>query len=410
MTGERPGSGVEAAARHALGWLAFGCLAGMWLSILLLAPSLPVGEWTYGRWVPAHLNTQLYGWTSLPLVGWLFAIYQVDGSRAGRWSVAAVRAWSVALAAGTLHWIAGNTSGKIFLDWKGGALAAFLAAQAFLWIVLFLAWRERSPAWSVVKRRCSLAGLAALALVPLSLGFAASPDVYPPVDRTTGGPTGSSLLGSTLVVVGLLGILPRVAGLERRRPASRFAPAWFAAGWVVFGITEAVGGTHFDWWQLLAMAMLLPWVWLLPAEWTACVWPAECRPWRRSMFFWWGLLVLSGLLAYAPGVLDRIKFTQGLVAHSHLAMAGFTTSFCAHLLVWLTGRRLGGTAAVVAWNAAAFGMVVVLASAGWREGAGYSWMVESPWWRSAAFAARAGCGGLMAVLAVVWWNSWNRNR
>ena len=89
MSGDGHAGGMETAARHALGWLLFGNLAGLWLSVLLLWPDLGAGEWTYGRWVPVHLNVQLYGWTSLPLVAWLMAIYQVDASRVRRWGAAA---------------------------------------------------------------------------------------------------------------------------------------------------------------------------------------------------------------------------------------------------------------------------------------------------------------------------------
>ena len=99
MSGDGHAGGMETAARHALGWLLFGNLAGLWLSVLLLWPELGAGEWTYGRWVPVHLNVQLYGWTSLPLVAWLMAIYQVDASRVRRWGAAAVWALTAALAA-----------------------------------------------------------------------------------------------------------------------------------------------------------------------------------------------------------------------------------------------------------------------------------------------------------------------
>ena len=107
------------------------------------------GEWTYGRWVPAHLNVQLYGWTSLPLVAWLFAIYEVDLGRARAWAPAAV--WGVDRGAGgraCMDWLNGGSSGKIFLDWKGGALVAFLLAQMIVWWVLAVAWRDRAARWS----------------------------------------------------------------------------------------------------------------------------------------------------------------------------------------------------------------------------------------------------------------------
>lgn len=120
------------------------------------------------------------------------------------------------------------------------------------------------------------------------------------------------------------------------------------------------------------------------------------------MLLWWALLVVSGVAAFLPGVLDRLKFTQGLVAHSHLAMAGFTTSFCAVILSTL-GVRLGSTRDIVVWNLAAFGMVVALSVMGWLEGAGNSWMIERPAWRTVGLAVRTLCGAVMVAVAAKWW-------
>ncbi len=398
---EQPG--IPTALRHALGWLVVGNAAGFYLSLLVMFPQFQPAEWSYGRWVPVHLNVQLYGWTSLPLVAWLLAIYQVASSKARVWASTAVWAWSAALALGVLHWLGGVTSGKIFLDWKGGALWGFIAAQVILWLVLAAAWRERAGAWSRLRQAASLAGLIGLAVVPVSLAFAASPAVYPPVDRTTGGPTGSSLLGSSLIVVGLMLLLPRVAAVSRKVVKSRATWLFFWLSWVIFGVTEAMGGTHIDAHQIGAMLFLLPWVWCLPRDYAGFEWPEGSRVWRGAMFGWWGTLVVSGLLMYQPGVLDRLKFTQGLVAHSHLAMAGFTTSFCALLMVLASGRRIGGTWSVALWHGAAFAMIVTLALVGWNEGDGPSWMVESPAWRNLGLLIRAACGLLMLGVSVVWW-------
>ena len=402
-TREKGESGVHTALQHALGWLVCGNAVGFYLSLLLLFPGLQLAHLTYGRWVPVHLNVQLYGWTSLPLVAWLFSIYQVDRARVRRWAAAAVWAWSAALALGVLHWLGGVTSGKIFLDWQGGALWGFAVAQAVLWVVLAAAWRERAGAWSPLRARALLAGLAGLALVPVSLAFAASPAVYPPVDRTTGGPTGSSLLGSSLIVVGLMLMLPRVAA--RKLPGRKPRAVWmfFAVSWLVFGVTEAMGGTHFQTVQLGAMVMLLPWAWWIPRDWAGFAWPAGAAVWRGAMLAWWGVLVLSGWLMYQPGVLDHLKFTHGLVAHSHLAMAGYTTSFCALLLVLLNGRRIGSGASVVAWHFAALAMIVVLAGMGWKEGGDASWMLSQPAWREWGLGLRSVCGALMLGVSAHWW-------
>lgn len=395
-------SGVSSAVQHALGWLVFGNLVGLYLSVLLLDPSWQLAEWTYGRWVPVHLNVQLYGWTSLPLVAWLISIYEVDRSKYAAWGPAAVWAWTGALAIGVFYWLGGVTSGKLFLDWKAGALWSFSAAQVILWLALAAAWMDRSKGWSKLRRMAALAGLLGLALVPASLVFAASPAVYPPIDRTTGGPTGSSLQGSAMIVVGLMLLLPRVAAICRdtkRRPGIWI---FFALSWIVFGVTEAMGGTHHDPHQIFSMLFLLPWVWWLPKDWKRFEWPEGSAAWRWAMFGWWGMLVVTSLLMYRVGVLDRIKFTQGLVAHSHLAMAGFTTSFCALLLVLVTRRRMGGNVSVVTWHAAALAMIMTLAAMGWREGADPAWMSAQPLWREVGLVARALCGGLMLAVSVLW--------
>lgn len=401
-------SGTRLAVRHALGWLVFGNAVGLYLSLLLVFPNLQSGPLTYGRWMPVHLNVQLYGWTSLPLVAWLLSIYQTDRGRFSAWGSAAVWAWSAALAVGVFHWLAGVTSGKLFLDWKAGALSAFIAAQVILWLALAVSWNGQKHGWSRARRLASLAGLLGLALVPPSLAFAASPAVYPPIDRTTGGPTGSSLQGSALFVIGLMLLLPRVAARQTRSGGNLLLWVFFALSWVVFGVTEVMGGTHYDPHQVFSMLFLLPWVWLLPRDWKRFEWPEGSKVWRWSMFGWWGVLVVTSLAMYQAGVLDRIKFTQALVAHTHLAMAGFTTSFCALLCVLVTRRAIGGAASVVTWHAAALVMIIILAASGWMEGSHPHWMVETPAWRQLGFMLRAGCGALMLAVSIHWlWRTKN---
>jgi hypothetical protein len=62
------------------------------------------GPWTYGRWMPVHINLQLYGWCSLPLAAFPLKLYQADRWPAAQWSRTALWAWSVALTAGSLSW------------------------------------------------------------------------------------------------------------------------------------------------------------------------------------------------------------------------------------------------------------------------------------------------------------------
>jgi len=207
------------AAWHSLAWLLIANCVGLLLAILLLFPGLNgvLGEWTYGRWMPVHLNLQLYGWCSLPLVGWLLKVYRVDATPAARWSRPALWAWSAALAFGAVSWLTGHTGGKLFLDWQGYARVLFPLATFMLWLVL--AWALRSR-WSsdqsvtTAERVAKVFGLIVLLSVPATLYWAADPKIYPPVNPDTGGPTGASLLESTLGIVSVLLLLPYGCGCK----------------------------------------------------------------------------------------------------------------------------------------------------------------------------------------------------
>jgi len=400
--------GIAAAAGHALAWLVAGNAAGLLLATLLLWPG--AGAWlgglTYGRWVPVHLNLQLYGWTSLPLIAWLFAIYQTHSGPSARWAPAAVWAWTAALACGVVWWLAGISSGKIFLDWKGGALAAFLAAQGILWLVLATGLPAAARRDGKSYRRA--AGLLVLACVPCALWRAVNPTVYPPIDPGTGGPTGVSLLGSTLPVVWILLMAPRT--LLGQVPHSRSRRLWalWCGELALFLLLEPVGGRHSAWWQVAALALLLPWIPLVAWDWRRFTWPAKSRPWRRWTLAWWALLVFSGWVAFLPGVLDRLKFGSALVAHAHLAMAGFTSSFAILLLGMLSpaAQTACGRGARV-WNLAVAAHVAALALAGWLEAGEPAWMHEVAAWRHGCFGLRWLAGAVMLAVSGGWLRAWH---
>src|ERR1019366_2480208 len=79
-TPHRAPSVVTSAAWHGLLWLVIANAIGSMIAVLLLIPSLNrlLGEWTYGRWIMVHMNLELYGWTSLPMAGFLFKVFRAD--------------------------------------------------------------------------------------------------------------------------------------------------------------------------------------------------------------------------------------------------------------------------------------------------------------------------------------------
>ena len=324
-------------ALFSAGWLAAANLVGVWLAALLVRPAWGAffGEWTYGRWMALHLNWHLYGWCSLPIVGLLLRRClraNRQGLRGARW---ALSSWSFALLLGGVSWLQGESSGKLFLEWTGLPRLFFVAAMTFL--LGLLAWNvfALSPDMPVAKN--SAAGrqrladrilVGALALVPVLLFCSANRRVYPSVDADTGGPTGASLLGSTLVIILILALIPKLLGLSFRATSSgeRAFWIWFALDCGIFFLINRQHSSHRQWSQILGLGSLGVWVPLLTLHLQRFHWNPESRPWLHATLWWWGILVISGFASFLPGLLDRIKFTHALVAHAHLAMAGLLTS------------------------------------------------------------------------------------
>lgn len=391
-------SALAEAMVHGLFWLVVANGVGVLLALLLLVPggNALLGEWTYGRWVPVHLNLQLFGWTSLPLVGWLLRVYRVDESGLRIVGQVVVWAWSLALVVGAMAWLGGRTSGKIFLDWSGGSLFVFVGALVFLWVVLVMGWgRSGRGGWR-------FAGLLALAMIPISMVVAASREIYPPVNPASGGPTGASLLGSTLFVVFLLLLVPRSLGKVRIKGGwwTRVAWAVFAGEVVVCLFLEKPQASHREVGQWLGLGLLLLWAPLLPLFFRAYAWERAERRWLYAFLAWLALLLVSGWLAFLPGVLDEIKFTSALVAHSHLAMAGFTSAFLLFMMAVLSGRGELLRGGFWPWNLAVMGYVALMMWAGVCEARDWGWVMEGGAGRAWVYSLRLLCG--VVLLAVSW--------
>jgi cytochrome c oxidase cbb3-type subunit 1 len=400
------------AALHSLGWLFAANLIGVWLAVLLLFPNAGrwLGEWTYGRWTPVHLNFQLYGWMALPLVAWAIRIYRAEREPMATWSRAALLLWSLALVVGAISWLSGTTSGKLFLDWAGFVRILFPLCIFFLWCVLAVAYARawRSPGnRRLVVRAVKLLGLLLLLLVPFLIYIASSPFIYPAVNPDSGGPTGASQLESTLVVVLILLLLPY--GLTRRNPAGR---RWIISSWILLALEAllclALGRadvSHHRPVQFISLASLMAWVPLLPAYFSAFHWPRSTRMWRYAAFAWWALLVPTGWAFFLPGILDRLKFTDALVGHSILAMAGFVSS----LLILILGVLLADNAGIFnsrwaffAWHGATLAYVVLFLFAGWREGADPAFTIVPGPARNALYIVRLLLGIAMTAASAEW--------
>jgi len=400
------------AALHSLGWLFAANLIGVWLAVLLLFPNAGrwLGSWSYGRWTPVHLNFQLYGWMALPLVGWAIRTYRADREAMVTWSRTALTLWSLALTIGAVSWLSGSSSGKLFLDWTGFARIFFPLAILFLWGTLAWAyirsWRDADRD-SFGIGTAKVLGLAVLLLVPFAIYAASNPAIYPAVNPDTGGPTGASQLESTLMVVLILLLLPY--GLTRRKPA---CARWILSSWVVLCVEALMclglgraDVSHHQPVQFLTLGSLLVWVPLVPAYFHSFEWPRNTRLWRWAALGWWAILVPTGWAFFLPGILDRLKFTDGLVGHSILAMAGFVSSLLILILAVLIdkdGEVFNTRWAFVAWHGATLAYVVLFLWAGWREGVDPTFTIVPGPARDVLYAVRLVLGIAMTAASGEW--------
>jgi cytochrome c oxidase cbb3-type subunit I len=405
-------AGVTASVQHALGWLVAGNAIGVMIAILLLLPQLNLwlGEWTYGRWMMVHMNTALFGWCSVPMLALLFKAYGTDRGSLAVWGRPIVWLWSFALLVGSYSWLQGHSSGKLFMDWSGYARVLFPLALFGLWVFLALAVLKNRDAQhgSRAALFARLAGLLVLLPVPFVLYLMSSPDLYPAVDPGTGGPTGASQLESTLAVVLILLAVP--FGLARRMPGLRriATVAWsiFFVEAVITALLSHGDVSHLAPAQYLSLGSALVWIALVPACYAQFEWDPATRRWRNAFLAWWGGLVLTGWVMFLPGVLDRLKFTDALVGHSLLAVAGFLSAFVIFILVQVLGEHdawiLNRTWSFYAWNLGVLAYVIVIMIAGWMEGTDPSFTIAPGTARNMLYVIRLITGVSMLAGSAEW--------
>ncbi len=392
-------------AFHALLWLTIANAIGVLVAAMLLLPGINdlFGEWTYGRWMPIHMNLQLYGWCSLPLVMFLFRVYGADREPMALWARPALWLWSTALAVGSISWLTGHSSGKLFLDWIGYPRILFPLAMLSLWLLLAASFYVSRPQ----HRTPRVVGLFVLLIVPFLIYIASNPALYPPVNPDTGGPTGASQLESTLVIIAVLLLLP--FGLTERRPQARWP---VRTAWIIFAaetfLCLGLGRTdvsHHRPIQWISLGSLLIWIPLTPAYFREFQWHPNTRLWRIAFLGWWSVLIPTGWALFLPGVLDHFKFTDGLVGHSLLAMAGFVSSLLIFVMVQLMGDDgwiFNGTWSFYTWQASALAYVLIMFYAGWREGLDPAFSIAPGLLRNAIYTVRLVLGILLSAAALDW--------
>lgn len=390
-------------AVHALAWLVAGNVLGVLCAALLVWPAEAgmARLLNYGRLMAAHANIQLYGWCMLPFVAMLLVWFRNGSERDKPREGAALAAWSLSLFLGGLGWLQGAAIGKPFMEWTRWEAAGFALALCVLWVALADATEERASDLRVTRRRLSM--LVILLPVPFVFFLAADPGIYPSVNPHSGGATGTSLLRSTLGLVLIYGLAPR---LLRLRPRSRrrervfwvaFALACLVALWAAEGNVSNRESS-----QMLVLCSLLPWPVLLALHVANFGWGGAALGWLRWSLAWGGLLCATGVILFIPGVLDSLKFGQALAAHAHLAMAGVVGAFGWAILHEADPALATRPWLRLSWNlalAAHLGSLCVAAAA---EHAAAGALYSSNRYVIAAFVFRLLAGLVMLCVSVAW--------
>lgn len=398
-------------ARHSLAWLLVGSLVGLGMSLLLLRPEWGVllGPLTYGRWATVHLNVQLYGWCSVPLLGLLFRWYLPAHDERG--GPLAVQTWSGALLFSVVAWLAGEVSGKPFMEWRGLTRWIMPAAMVVLAGELIAGYARRMRTDAVLLRGLKFISLLTLAAVPFVMAWAADPGLYPVINPDSGGATGGSLLGSTLGIVILFLIFPWMVNLPVRRRSAWLAGAWvlLAAHYGWFFALDHGHRSHHEQNQIVALFSLVLWWPVLVVYLRHFTWPAGSQRWLFAFAGWGALLLITALYTFLPGILDRWKFTNALVAHTHIAMAGMLTCYLVLLLVVLdqSGRHrdvLTNAVSFGLWHGGTYGMCGVLLWLGLLEADQPGLVFSSAPAAQIAYLARTLFGAGMTWAAYRWWS------
>lgn len=400
-----------ATALYSLLWLLAANLVGLWLAVLLIWPECGkwLGELTYGGWMPLHMDWQLYGWCSLPLVGLLMAYFFNNDDRVDAHLGFIV--WSIAIGIGGVLSLHGVVSGKLFLNWSGVGRIAFPAAQILLWTILCGASFRRCQRIGKfdTKQWMQLGLLALLILSPISLYWTAGASVYPPIDPESGGATGHSLLASSLGIIFIFGLLPIFLKLKSRACAAvrrtRYTIA-YVCSLVAWAFLDHGNASNTQIGQVMGLAVLLAWVPFVIRYYQAYEWSPQLLRWLKAFLFWWGFLTVSGFISFLPEVLAVMKFTNGLVAHAHLAMAGMLGAFNM-LILGALGRSEPNDpwcdqSAFWLWNVGTMLYVVSMLVQGVREGLDPTVLFGANAGTTTLYAIRL-LAGLILIIANVRW-------
>jgi len=174
-----------------------------------------------------------------------------------------------------------------------------------------------------------------------------------------------------------------------------------AGSYGVFAVIDRGNASHHAWGQVAGLAVLIAWVPLAWVYFRRFEWDTSAGRWLGAAFAWWLVLVVTGFLTFLPGLSERLKFTNGLVAHAHLAMAGLVTAVNFVVLRQLEPRT-EPRGNFRAWQGACVVHVGALMILGWSEAEKAGEFFRSEGWTQGFYATRLAAGAFMLAVSARW--------
>lgn len=356
---------------HSLAWFVTGNILGLILSLLLVFPQLNsiISPLTYGRIIPTHFNIELYGWCSIPFLGLLAKwLYRPDSFP--KTMESSIHFWSGTLIFGTLSWLSGESSGKLFLEWKGSLKFLWLLNLLYCWGCICFPYIKIFYKQSGNKINLKVAVVLSMLLIPIMFFLALKTTVYPPINPLSGGPTGTDLLGSNLAIILILLSIPKMLGNEIKQNTDIL---WIISLYLIhclyFIFLEHGHVPHTQLSQQVSLWSLCIWIPVFTFYYKSFIWRINSIPWLLSLLFWSSILVIQASFCFMPPMLLKFKFTHIWVGHSHIAMAGMCTSLIFVILSQISPNNAFKCSLNVnlLWNFGLFGYLCMLLRTGWLE-------------------------------------------
>jgi cytochrome c oxidase cbb3-type subunit I len=329
-------------------WFVAGTLAGLLLAALMIAPQFALYEnvpWlVFGRIRPIHTNIMIFGFVGSALLGCAYyyvprlvrqPLYNAAMGRVAVWL------WNLMLLGGTVTLALGYTQGREYAEWVWPVdillLTVFLltfynllktlirreeqllyvsiwyamGALTFSFFIYFFGNAMWNPSTGAITGMPDgiLAwfyghGIVGLFLTPLAIGIAYY--VIPIVSR-------APLFSHSLSLIGFWTILMFYPHIGTHHLLQTPAPTWLK----IVAITGSIG-------MLIPVVTVLVNIWLTMTKRLAYIHEEIGGKFVFAGLVWYLLVCLQGPFQSLPSIQRVTHLTNWVIAHSHIAVLGFS--------------------------------------------------------------------------------------